>query len=445
MSPISNTSINQPDFEQFSVSHLKVTKDGIIKKKSIVDKIVLFFISKFRQKEREKSVQAAFTNNLLKLHHNIIDLSIKSDEKKKEETEKLLKSLVKLNAPLVFDVLGKNQVLKQYIENIFHPDIASLRENKQKLKAENAAENEIESVKLAIRIEKAKLSKYLGIDFLSNKGATGTTLVRNLKGRYIGVFKPTHPHTPLQAKLLNSIKRIFGGQLYYLSHKTDAQSKAEVVAYMLDRHLGFGLTPSSEFLILDGKEGAFQSFFKGFVEAKDFMNDEGMIRVDTLPEISRMPPLQELTEFQKVALFDFCIGNLDRHEENWGIALIKTKHGGYREALKVIDNANAFLCKNPSAEGKVKNQYAWKNLNWARYPFTEEAKQFVEMNLKDEKFKEFFEGLKKDFRFSNFLSPEMEANAYQRLHVIQNLVSQENTTPAQLGSIVSDADMHLFE
>ena len=77
----------------------------------------------------------------------------------------------------------------------------------------------------------------------SNKGATGRVIIRLLKGKAIAVFKPDRNYVSTVTKIKNWIKQTFGGQLYFLSQKNDAQSQAEVAAYRLDRHFGFNLSP----------------------------------------------------------------------------------------------------------------------------------------------------------------------------------------------------------
>ncbi|QLH36208.1 MAG: hypothetical protein HWD61_08770 [Parachlamydiaceae bacterium] len=55
-----------------------------------------------------------------------------------------------------------------------------------------------------------------------------------------------------------------------MNSKTDAQAKAEVAAYRLDRHFDFGLSPPSQFVELKHKTGTFQAFLKGWQEAQEF-------------------------------------------------------------------------------------------------------------------------------------------------------------------------------
>lgn len=429
---MNNISGNNPSFDLFraddvNLSDLKVGKDGRLKKMSLVDRVKQIFASK----DENQETRTALIKNLKDY------IATLEKENKPEDIKKIFGKIAKLrDAQFIFD-LKENGVITKKVENTLRKEIETLRAEKEQLRDGKVESGRtFEEVKLAIRIEKAKLANKLGVDFKANKGATGTALIQNLRGKYIGVFKPIHEHTPLKAKLLNNIKRIFGGQLSYLSFKTDAQAKAEVAAYRLDRHFGFGLSPESEFLRLDGKEGTFQNFLKEFTEAAQLLEASERTESISLPGAGYS---FDLNQFQKMTIFDYLIGNLDRHEENWGIAHIKTEKG-VEEALKVIDNANAFLCKNPDTEGKVKNQYKWKTLNLAESPFTPEMIDFVQSQLTDSNLDSFIADINK--KFPDFLNADMTAALRQRLHVIQNIV-KEGKTPAQLGNIISDADMFL--
>lgn len=423
-----NNSSNKKKSRVLDVSDTKLNK--------IKNYVNTTFCYSFLCKEKiEKLKEAKFNKYILES-----GLNGSLNKEAKNEYIKLFRKVLHLGDDYLLKLReGESAILNKEVENLLSEDLGQLRSEKEEIlklpSTDQTKQKQLEEVKLAIRIEKAKLAKLIGIDFVVNKGATGTLLIKNLKGKNIGVFKPTHEFTPTKAKILNSIKRIFGGQLFYLSHKTDAQAKAEVAAYKLDRHFGFNLSPSSKFLEeFDGKQGTFQSFFKGFQEAKEFL--------DLDSESTALPSLEEkanpfsVTDFQKMALFDYLIGNLDRKEDNWGVAQIKGDDGKIKTQLKVIDSANAFLCKNPLA-GKVKNQYKWKLLPMAQEKWTPETLNFIRDHLTEKSMHEFIEEMKKD----GFLNEQMEQNLRDRLGVIRSTAAQAGNTPAMLGNIVSDADI----
>lgn len=438
--PISSD--NNPPSVPRPIDKLVATKLASLKE-NFVNKILETFTPKTYNKKDYRILAVKLREEL-----NDTQLILKKDEKNEAIRNIFFKKISKLgDAEFIFYLKKNTQLLDKKTENILSPELAKLRQAKEEIKNKTdltteKKEKKLETIKLAIRIEKAQLGKKLGIKFKANKGATGTVLVKNLKGKYIGVFKPTHEFTPLKARLLNSIKRIFGGQLYYLSHKTDAQAKAEAAAYLLDRHFKFNLSPASDFVEnLGGKKGTFQSFLAGFTEAKDIIPDRTRGAKLHLPrteeEIKDFEYKFTLTDFQKMAIFDYLIGNLDRHEENWGVVEIKTKTGIFEE-LKVIDSANAFLLKNPESSDKVKNQYKWKSLNLAKEPLTEETKKFINENLKDENLATFLNEIYT--KFPKFLHLDMELELINRLHVIQNF-AETGKSLAELGTIISDTDI----
>lgn len=137
-----------------------------------------------------------------------------------------------------------------------------------------------------------------------------------------------------------------------------------------------------------------------------------------------------------MAIYDYLIGNLDRHEENWGIAVIKS---GEQEttALEVIDNANAFLRKNPLNAGKIKNQYAWKNLELAKEPLTPEIKDFI-TTLTEDKMMAFIAEIEK--KYPGFWDQHMQDRLLERLRAIKTVAADNTQTLADLANIVSDED-----
>ena len=52
----------------------------------------------------------------------------------------------------------------------------------------------------------------------------------------------------------------------------------------------------------------------------------------------------ELERFQKFVIEDYIIGNLDRHRDNW----LWQEDEGHLAGIIAIDNANAFLERNPA-------------------------------------------------------------------------------------------------
>lgn len=122
---------------------------------------------------------------------------------------------------------------------------------------------------------------------------------------------------------------------------------------------------------------------------------------------------EELFLFQKFALFDYLIGNLDRHEENWMLIMQE----GRLTAIKAIDNENAFPKKHPP-EGSIaaRNMYKWKSLKIAQQPFTEEALAFLRSQFTEENKAALLQELTKGS--TPFLDEEMQAAFEQRWDTI---------------------------
>lgn len=391
-------------------------KDGKLCKKSIVDRIK-GLIPKEQKDNRE----------LLKQRLKEIVKFTKDKHFPYLTKQLFLTKIAELKDPEFIYQLREEQLLTKELESSMSLELGRLRDNKEN----SPKEKSDETAKLARRIERAKLAGRLGISSEANKGQTGTALIRSTSGKKIAVFKPTHPDTPLVARCKNAVKRNFGGQLYFLSHKSKAQAEAEVAAYHLDRHFGFGLSPESEMVKLEGKEGAFQLFIKSrdetqFKEAKELVGN-----LEQKSEYS----LQELELFQKMAVFDFLIGNLDRHEENWFVKEI----GGNISELKTIDNANSFLRKNPSSGDKIGNQYKWRKLKIADSPLTEQMKQFIRETLTSTNIQAFVQKLQQDL--PEFLDDEMKHNLYVRVAVLLKAAKEPDFPLYNLGLLITDEDM----
>ncbi|MCE5294227.1 MAG: hypothetical protein LLF94_06395 [Chlamydiales bacterium] len=314
--------------------------------------------------------------------------------------------------------LKKGGILKKDVENIINPNLARLRDRKDS------------SDEVARRLEKALLAEQLGVSPTKNKGQTGTALVESTKGK-VAVFKPIHSDTPMTARCKNAVKRIFGGQLHYLSHKTNAQAEAEVAAYLLDRHFDFGLSPASQMVTLDGKEGALQVFIKSkdetpFKEAAD--------HIDAM-EAKEVYTEQEVALFQKMAIFDYLIGNLDRHEENWFVKVVNNEI----TEIRTIDNANSFLRKNPESADKIRNQYKWRRFKIAEVPLTASSKAFIQEQLKSENIDAFVTKLNTEL--PGFLDKEMTNQLYDRAEVLRKAATEKNFIPRDLGLLITSEDI----
>jgi hypothetical protein len=213
----------------------------------------------------------------------------------------------------------------------------------------------------------------------------------------------------------------------------ESKGFAEKLAYDLDQFLGLGFVPETNFINkpigpnLEGNVGTLQLFLgSSYKEAKEVFS-----------EPRHFPKPEEQVLFQQFIIFDYLIGNSDRHEENWMVQLDKE---GRLTGIGAIDNGNSFIEKNPKAKDKtiLKNQYRWGQHPYSVPPFTQEAKNLV--NGMDEKaLRKFFEDKKEELKghphTKTFFSDAMIQNTLDRLQVLKTVVNRPEATPQMLSEI----------
>ena len=212
----------------------------------------------------------------------------------------------------------------------------------------------------------------------TRKGTTGAKVVKireeNGKTKATGIFKAVS-EDPLH-------KKIAGQASLMLSARDGlAKARAEVIAFHLAKNLKFNLKVNGECLIpeaimlnLNGEQGVFIKFLTGYrepnLEQEPFLN----------------PNEIETRNFQMLALYDFLIGNLDRHLDNF---FIKDGEIPNFEIIKFIDQGNSFPFAGPpplSISGR--NMYKWAHFSIAEKPFLPEVKNHMRHHLKIENFRE---------------------------------------------------------
>jgi hypothetical protein len=205
-----------------------------------------------------------------------------------------------------------------------------------------------------------------------NKGSYGSVIYRDRKGKPYGIFKAIDAHFSfgkrLKSQALNLMR--ITGQEGYLPLPEMRQVGAmisERATYLLDRAFDAHSVPKTEIIYAQGHKGSFQHFVHGYKEAQE---------VDLPTEVTE----GELTQFQKFAIIDYILGNLDRKEDNWMVKM--SKDGKSIEDIKMIDNANCFprghLPLSYLPDGSTWNQYAWKTLALSEKPLTKNTMHFIE-------------------------------------------------------------------
>ncbi|PJD97658.1 MAG: hypothetical protein CK425_03250 [Parachlamydia sp.] len=330
---------------------------------------------------------------------------------------KKLKPLIQQKAE--FRDLLNNQVVQGHL----NAKLKKLREEKQKgIPVEKQRKH-----KLKRQIEKAKLTAEFGLLKSTSRGKTGAHFVEWVSKKSsaetytkIGIFKVSNKDTDWNVRLKNMMKRLFFGQLFYLNKKKLAQSKAEVAAYQVSRFLGFSITPESRVVTLGGKIGTMQLYLNGYHEAAKFTHLFG--KKDNFSE-------QGWRQFQEMTLFDYLIGNLDRHNEN---LLIKFDAAGKIHEIKAIDNANSFPEKNFNRFIKIasRNQYKWRRFQVAKEEFDPTLRAQMHFNTSPQKMDELVSSLHD--KLPGFLSPKMEKLLRQRAEVLYALSQNEKLSPHTL-------------
>jgi hypothetical protein len=128
--------------------------------------------------------------------------------------------------------------------------------------------------------------------------------------------------------IFKSTKGEHKGDLRGDNIKSGQQWKRERLAYVVDQIVGLDLVPPVVVRAVDGDLGVCMDFVEGEVWcATDFRLKN---------EILESP--EGIREFQKLAMFDFIIGNTDRHSGNW---MVDEQH-----KLRAIDHGLSFPEQN---------------------------------------------------------------------------------------------------
>ena len=143
--------------------------------------------------------------------------------------------------------------------------------------------------------------------------------------------------------------------------------------------------------------------------------------------------------FQRLAVFDYLLGNLDRHEENW---LVKQDGG-----ILAIDNTHTFIGDYVGTHFRDwplrRFHYRWKHHPLATEPFKDKAKEKIK-ELTERKVEEFWRDLEHEFGRGNpLLEGKRKELFLERVKVLQKMGS-EGGAPRQLGELFSKEAIHRY-
>lgn len=380
--------------------------DEIINEYTKIQGLKRFFASEQSQ-EVEATLRAQLLNETNQMLSNI---------------EKHLESLNNEHSEL-FKVLSSNGIdIKEYLfkkeVQILFREIQRLRKEKSNPNLKNNADHI-----LARKIAKARFALSVGIELESTgKGIHGAMFVKSINRKKLGVFKPQEDNrnSPLLNQIGSLLKQKLGqGQEEFLNQGRYAETCTEKAAYLVAKGLDCqDLTVSPVKIInLQNKIGAFLVFAKNTKEAKDIASE-----LDAKLEYTDA----ELDIFQIFTIFDYLIGNLDRHSSNW---LVNWENENLKKIVP-IDNANCFPKQVPNFYnfGAWMNLFAWKNFNIANQSFTDKIKEYVKTHLtqkrieiiissidQDEEIKNLYKIQKIKAFFEKYITQEMIDNIKKRL------------------------------
>ncbi len=301
-----------------------------------------------------------------------------------------------------------------------------------------------ETHQLARKIAKAQFTLQLTGVPKAGKGATGTLLIFDFGGKLLGAYKPHSSMVRMGAKVGNFFKSmtlpLFGGigQLSHLSRGKEAQSKAEVAVYEMDRAFSIHSVPPAARMMIGKKEGTFQMNTKTYAKAQSGAESQpemkeakevlGQLEKDSYTE-------EERKVFGRFALLDMLSGNMDAHEENYFIETDKDKI----KTIVAIDKANSLPEKvaRPGAR-LARNQYKWKNLPIANKPFPEETLALMK-SLSREKVEEYIIEIEKKPGYKDFFTPSMKEQLVARAQAMRlAAISKNELTPKAMAEALQN-------
>lgn len=287
---------------------------------------------------------------------------------------------------------------------------------------------------LDLAIQQAKLVYMLGIPPEDNKGASRSVIVKWLDGTKIGIFKRKRNPTSFQRGIYNWAKRGFSLQTSHLSRASMARPRAEVAVYLLDKHLGLGLTCPSAIIELGGREGSFQLYENGMEEAKS-------IRQVLQGKSKDMLDKTEKLNFQLMTLLNFLSGDLDCHDENW---LVRSEGDCTIKELRNIDSANCMLTSNPTEAFLTDiKQYPWREWEIAEFEYLDEARE-VMRTLIDKEAKEILEIIDNEPSLAGFLNEAMCERFRERAKILHIMADIPEASPKMLGELRTDKQIADF-
>lgn len=282
-------------------------------------------------------------------------------------------------------------------------------------------------------LAKAKLALMLGKDVsYTDSGSTGTMLLKDIKGKVVGVLKKFENSQKQMAprivsKVFNVCRSFFNSyfsQEKSLAHIIDIQPKNEYLASMLAVNLKmYEIVPLSVITPIVLKNESHVGVFIEFIDSQYYQNarEDLLFLLDSGPNID---------VFQEMVIWDFFIGNLDRKLENLLIYRNMNQSSLWTSPLYCIDNANIFPIEGPAFTNA--NMYSWGKVQIAQQQFTTKSKELVQHLLENKHLlQNVFSRVERLFNSPVILKDGADF-LENRLNILHKILQNEINTPMEL-------------
>lgn len=237
-------------------------------------------------------------------------------------------------------------------------------------------------------VAKAKFAYQLGVKpTFPGAGVHATYFMRSTTGKTLGVFKESDLRVSVMRGLWRNFSARIGiGQEHILNKGKYVQIAGEKAAYIIKQKMekkaghkfDFDLAPVkvSSFSNLSSEEsgkkkGAFLVFCKNVNLANEVISSVNKTSFEK----------DEVVRCHLAFLYDFLLGNLDRHTKNYMIGISEDKIS----KVLLIDNSNILPVEDPKFHNITANKarFAWKKLNIAQLEIPQEVKDIYLKLLED--------------------------------------------------------------